>query len=98
MQSQRESAMVGLFVLIAGAIFFGAVFAMTGAFAGSTTKFHSHFQFAGGLEPGSTVRYAGGPKAVNPTGPDKSFDPRKRRKLQRVPRATPGKKSCNRPS
>jgi phospholipid/cholesterol/gamma-HCH transport system substrate-binding protein len=62
MQSQRESAMVGLFVLIAGAIFFGAVFAMTGAFAGSTTKFHSHFQFAGGLEPGSTVRYAGGPK------------------------------------
>jgi phospholipid/cholesterol/gamma-HCH transport system substrate-binding protein len=62
MQSQRESAIVGLFVLIAGAIFFSAVFAMTGAFAGSTTKFHAHFQFAGGLEPGATVRYAGGPK------------------------------------
>jgi phospholipid/cholesterol/gamma-HCH transport system substrate-binding protein len=62
MQSQRESAIVGLFVLIAGAIVFGAVFAMTGALAGSTTKFHTHFQFAGGLEPGATVRYAGGPK------------------------------------
>src|SRR5882762_8653936 len=62
MQSQRESAIVGLFVLIAGAIFFSAVFAMTGAFARSTTKFHAHFQFAGGLEPGATVRYAGGPK------------------------------------
>lgn len=62
MQAQRESAMVGLFVVIAGAIFFSAVFAMTGAFARSTTKFHSYFQFAGGLEPGSTVRYAGGPK------------------------------------
>jgi phospholipid/cholesterol/gamma-HCH transport system substrate-binding protein len=62
MQSQRESAIVGLFVLIAGAIFFSAVFAMTGAFARFTTKFHSHFQFAGGLEPGATVRYAGGPK------------------------------------
>jgi len=62
MQSQRESAIVGLFVLIAGAIFFSAVFAMTGAFAGSTTKFHAYFQFAGGLESGATVRYAGGPK------------------------------------
>ena len=62
MQSKRESAIVGLFVLIAGAIFFSSVFAITGAFARSTTKFHAHFQFAGGLEPGATVRYAGGPK------------------------------------
>jgi phospholipid/cholesterol/gamma-HCH transport system substrate-binding protein len=62
MQTRRESAIVGLFVLIAGAIFFGAVFAMTGASARSMTKFHAHFQFAGGLEPGSTVRYSGGPK------------------------------------
>jgi phospholipid/cholesterol/gamma-HCH transport system substrate-binding protein len=53
---------VGLFVLIAGAIFFSAVFTMTGAFARSTTKFHAYFQFAGGLESGATVRYAGGPK------------------------------------
>jgi phospholipid/cholesterol/gamma-HCH transport system substrate-binding protein len=77
MQSQRESAMVGLFVLIAGAIFFSVMLAMTGAFTRSATKFHSHFQFAGGLEPGATVRYAGGPKVgrvesiqLDPENPD----------------------------
>ena len=62
MQTKRESVIVGLFALIAAGIFFGTVFAMTGAFAGSSTKFHAYFPFAGGLEPGATVRYAGGPK------------------------------------
>ena len=62
MQSKRESAIVGLFVLIAVAVLFGTVFAMSGAFGRSTTKFHAYFPFAGGLEPGATVRYAGGPK------------------------------------
>ncbi len=61
MQSKRERAFVGLFVLIAVAVLFGTVFAMSGAY-GSTTKFHAYFPFAGGLEPGATVRYAGGPK------------------------------------
>jgi phospholipid/cholesterol/gamma-HCH transport system substrate-binding protein len=62
MQSKRESAIVGLFVLIAFAVLFATVFAMSGAFGRSTTKFHAYFPFAGGLEPGATVRYAGGPK------------------------------------
>ncbi len=62
MQSKRESASVGLFVLIAVAVLFGTLFAMKGAFARSTMKFHAYFPFAGGLEPGATVRYAGGPK------------------------------------
>ncbi len=62
MQSKREQALVGLFVLIAVAVLFGTVFAMSGAYGRSTTKFHAHFTFAGGLEPGATVRYAGGPK------------------------------------
>src|SRR5260370_3290766 len=35
---------------------------MSGAYGRSTTKFHAYFAFAGGLEPGATVRYAGGPK------------------------------------
>jgi phospholipid/cholesterol/gamma-HCH transport system substrate-binding protein len=61
MQSKRESASVGLFVLIAAAVLFGTLFAMKG-FARSTMKFHAYFPFAGGLEPGATVRYAGGPK------------------------------------
>ena len=62
MQSKREQVFVGLFVLIAVAVLFGTVFAMSGAYGRSTTKFHAYFPFAGGLEPGATVRYAGGPK------------------------------------
>ena len=62
MQPKREQALVGLFVLIAVAVLFATVFTMSGAFARSTTKFHAYFSFAGGLEPGATVRYAGGPK------------------------------------
>jgi phospholipid/cholesterol/gamma-HCH transport system substrate-binding protein len=62
MQPKREQAFVGLFVLIAVAVLFGTVFVMSGAYGQSTTKFHTYCNFAGGLEPGATVRYAGGPK------------------------------------
>ena len=62
MQPKREQALVGLFVLIAVAVLFVTVFAMSGALGRSTIKFHAYFPFAGGLEPGATVRYAGGPK------------------------------------
>ena len=62
MQPKHEQALVGLLVLIAVAVLFATVFTMSGAFARSTMKFHAYFPFAGGLEPGATVRYAGGPK------------------------------------
>src|SRR5258708_34679078 len=62
MQPKREQALVGLFVLIAVAVLFDTVFTMSGAFGRSTMKFHAYFPCAGGLEPGATVRYAGGPK------------------------------------
>lgn len=62
MQPKREQALVGTFVLVAVALLFATVLAMSGAFGRSTTKFHAYFPFAGGLEPGATVRYAGGPK------------------------------------
>src|SRR5246127_2479754 len=62
MQPKREQALVGMFVLIAVAVLFATVFTMSGAFGRSTTKFHTYCNFAGGLEPGATVRYAGGPK------------------------------------
>ena len=62
MQSKREQVLVGLFVLVAVAVLFGTVFVMSGASGRSTTKFHAYCNFAGGLEPGATVRYAGGPK------------------------------------
>jgi phospholipid/cholesterol/gamma-HCH transport system substrate-binding protein len=62
MQSKREQAIVGVFVLIASAVLVTTIFAISGAFGGSASTFRAYFQFAGGLEPGSTVRYAGGPK------------------------------------
>ena len=62
MAGKREHVFVGLFVLVAVAVLTGMVFAISGAFGRSTKTFHAYFPFAGGLEAGSTVRYAGGPK------------------------------------
>lgn len=62
MEAKRELAMVGLFVLVAGAVLVATVFALTGAFGGPAATYRAYFPFAGGLEPGATVRYAGGPK------------------------------------
>jgi phospholipid/cholesterol/gamma-HCH transport system substrate-binding protein len=62
MSPKTEQTLVGLFVLVAGAILLVAVFAINGAFGSTAKTYHAHFQFAGGLEPGATVRYSGGPK------------------------------------
>jgi len=62
MNPKREQALVGLFVLIAGGILVAAVFTINGAFGPAVKIYHANFQFAGGLEPGATVRYSGGPK------------------------------------
>jgi phospholipid/cholesterol/gamma-HCH transport system substrate-binding protein len=62
MGSKREHVMVGFFVLVAGALLVATVFALSGAFGGAAKTYRSYFPFAGGLEPGATVRYAGGPK------------------------------------
>lgn len=62
MARKREQVFVGLFVLIAAGVLIGMVFAISGAFGRSSKTFHAYFPFAGGLEPGATVRYAGGPR------------------------------------
>jgi phospholipid/cholesterol/gamma-HCH transport system substrate-binding protein len=62
MRPRTEQTLVGFFVLIAAGILLVAVFAINGAFGGAGKSYHAHFNFAGGLEPGATVRYAGGPK------------------------------------
>src|ERR1700730_82506 len=62
MSPKTEQTLVGLFVLVAGGILLVAVFAINGAFGGTAKSYHAHFPFAGGLEPGATVRYSGGPK------------------------------------
>jgi phospholipid/cholesterol/gamma-HCH transport system substrate-binding protein len=62
MSPKTEQTLVGLFVLVAGGILIVAVFAINGAFGNPGKSYHAHFKFAGGLEPGATVRYSGGPK------------------------------------
>ncbi len=62
MAGKREPVFVGLFVLAAAAILIGIVFSISGAFGRSVKTYHAYFPFAGGLEQGATVRYAGGPK------------------------------------
>ncbi len=62
MKAKREQALVGLFVLVVAALLVATVFALTGAFTRSATTYRAYFKFAGGLEPGAEVRYAGGPK------------------------------------
>jgi phospholipid/cholesterol/gamma-HCH transport system substrate-binding protein len=62
MDERREQAWVGLFVLVAAALLLVTVFSLSGLFTRSEPTFHAKFPFAGGLEPGAEVRYAGGPK------------------------------------
>jgi phospholipid/cholesterol/gamma-HCH transport system substrate-binding protein len=62
MGARSEQAFVGIFVIVASALIIGTVFALSGAFARAGATYHTNLPFAGGLEPGATVRYAGGPK------------------------------------
>ena len=62
MNSKGEQTMVGLFVLVAAGVLVVIVSALSGAFAGPAKTYRAYFPFAGGVEPGTTVRYAGGPK------------------------------------
>jgi phospholipid/cholesterol/gamma-HCH transport system substrate-binding protein len=63
MNAKSEQTLVGLFVVIAAAVLIATVFGISGAFGRSVKTFHTFFAFAGGLEPGATVRYSGGMKA-----------------------------------
>jgi phospholipid/cholesterol/gamma-HCH transport system substrate-binding protein len=63
MNAKSEQALVGLFVIVATVVLIGTVFTISGAFGRSVKTFHAYFGFAGGLEPGATVRYSGGMKA-----------------------------------
>src|SRR5579871_6277731 len=62
MEARREQVIVGIFVLLATGLLVATVFAMSGAFGRSTKTYHAYVNFAGGIEPGATVRYGGGPK------------------------------------
>lgn len=62
MNTKRDQAMVGLFVIVAGLLLAATVLALRGATGRESKTYHAYFPFAGGIEAGATVRYAGGPK------------------------------------
>jgi len=62
MKAKREQAIVGLFVLVATGVLVATIFTISGFLGGSQKTYHASFPFAGGIEPGTAVRYAGGPK------------------------------------
>lgn len=62
MDGKKEQAFVGLFVLVAAGLLLVTIFSLTGFFNRAQPVYHAKFGFAGGLEPGAEVRYAGGPK------------------------------------
>jgi len=59
--SRREEALVGLFVLAAGGLLVATLFSLRGFFSRGNVPYYAFFKNAGGLRPGSEVRYAGGP-------------------------------------
>jgi phospholipid/cholesterol/gamma-HCH transport system substrate-binding protein len=61
MDSKREQAFVGLFVLVAAALLIVTFLLLYGRLNGRDTPYRAYFKNAGGLVPGTEVRYAGGP-------------------------------------
>jgi phospholipid/cholesterol/gamma-HCH transport system substrate-binding protein len=61
MDAKREEAFVGLFVVIIAALLVVTIFLLSGKVNGNDVPYHAYFKNAGGLAPGSEVRYAGGP-------------------------------------
>jgi len=61
MDARKEQALVGLFVVIVIMLLVVTIFLMSGRTSGGEMVYRTYFKNAGGLEPGSQVRYAGGP-------------------------------------
>ena len=61
MDSKREHVFVGLFTLVAAALLVIVVFLLSGGLGKGSVTYRAYFKNAGGLAPGSEVRYAGGP-------------------------------------
>jgi phospholipid/cholesterol/gamma-HCH transport system substrate-binding protein len=72
MDSKREEAVVGLFVIVIAALLVVTIFLLTGKMRGNDVPYRSYFKNAGGLAPGSEVHYAGGPAVgrVSKVDPD----------------------------
>jgi phospholipid/cholesterol/gamma-HCH transport system substrate-binding protein len=72
MDSKRELARVGLFVIVASALLIATILYLSGSLSSGLVPYRSYFKNAGGLTPGSEVRYEGGPRIgrVKKVAPD----------------------------
>ena len=61
MKAQTERVLVGVFVLAAAALLIVTLLSIGGMFERNEPWYRAEFKNAGGLGPGSEVRYAGGP-------------------------------------
>jgi len=61
MESKRETALVGIFVLVASGLLIATVFLLSGTLTRGQTPYRAYFKNAGGISPGAEVRYGGGP-------------------------------------
>jgi phospholipid/cholesterol/gamma-HCH transport system substrate-binding protein len=61
MESKREQAVVGIFVLVVATLLIVTVFVLSGQLNRGNTPYHAYFKNAGGLGPGAEVRYLNGP-------------------------------------
>jgi virulence factor Mce-like protein len=61
MDSKREQALVGIFVLVAAGLLIATIFLLSGTLTRGQTPFRAYFKNVGGISPGAEVRYGGGP-------------------------------------
>lgn len=61
MDTKKEQAVVGLFVIVVVVLLVVTIFLMAGGLNKGNISYRTYFKNAGGLQPGSQVRYAGGP-------------------------------------
>jgi len=72
MDGKKEQALVGLFVIVVIVLLVVTIFMMSGRINSGDVTYRAYFKNAGGLEPGSQVRFAGGPTVghVDKVAPD----------------------------
>ena len=59
MEATRERALVGLFVVLAAALLFGSVLAISGGTGGRGVPHRAYFKYSGGVQAGAPVRFGG---------------------------------------
>jgi phospholipid/cholesterol/gamma-HCH transport system substrate-binding protein len=59
MAATGERALVGIFVIVATALLFGSVIAISGGMGGGGVSHRAYFKYAGGVQSGAPVRFGG---------------------------------------